>query len=146
MNISTFFLSASNSTGFWDFLSSRVAIGVYIAIIMILIAILSVHVLNVIRLLDGKEVSVTGSKNSASKAVGDGRFNMLNRIDAALADYERPTEEKITLEELCHAFRDYAAGNLGLYYDISDIRRFIAGMSVTRLILLQGMSGTGKTI
>ena len=32
-----------------------------------------------------------------------------------------------------------------LYYDISDIRRFIASLSVTHLIVMQGMSGTGKT-
>jgi 5-methylcytosine-specific restriction endonuclease McrBC GTP-binding regulatory subunit McrB len=34
---------------------------------------------------------------------------------------------------------------MGLYYDIEDIRRFIAGLGVTKLVILQGMSGTGKT-
>ena len=73
------------------------------------------------------------------------RFAMLNTIDKQAQSYKKPSVQEINLEQLCISFRDYAAGNLGLYYDISDIRRFIAGMSVTRLILLQGMSGTGKT-
>ena len=34
---------------------------------------------------------------------------------------------------------------LKLYYDIKDIRRFIAGLAVTKILILQGMSGTGKT-
>ena len=42
-------------------------------------------------------------------------------------------------------FRNYASRYLKLYYDIEDIRRFVAGLAVTRLIILQGMSGTGKT-
>ena len=32
-----------------------------------------------------------------------------------------------------------------LYYDIKTIRLFIAGMASTKLIILQGISGTGKT-
>lgn len=32
-----------------------------------------------------------------------------------------------------------------LYYTDNDIRAFLAGMSVSRLIILQGMSGTGKS-
>jgi 5-methylcytosine-specific restriction endonuclease McrBC GTP-binding regulatory subunit McrB len=46
---------------------------------------------------------------------------------------------------LCQDFRHFAASRLGLYYDVADIRRFVAGMGVGRLILLRGMSGTGKT-
>ena len=42
-------------------------------------------------------------------------------------------------------FRNFACRNLRLFYDIQDIRRFIGGLSVTKLIILQGMSGTGKT-
>nr|MCR5647681.1 AAA family ATPase [Acholeplasmatales bacterium] len=42
-------------------------------------------------------------------------------------------------------FRNFASYKLKLYYDILDIRRFIAGLAVTKLIILQGMSGTGKT-
>ena len=34
---------------------------------------------------------------------------------------------------------------MGLYYDIRVIRLFLAAFSSTRLIILQGISGTGKT-
>ena len=54
-------------------------------------------------------------------------------------------DEEITLSEFCERFRDYAASRLKLYYSIEDIRRFIAGMAVSHIIILQGMSGTGKT-
>lgn len=76
------------------------------------------------------------------------RFNMLNMIDR---EYEHTHIKKvsydseITLEELCVRFRDYAASRLHLYYSIEDIRRFIAGFGVSKLMILQGMSGTGKT-
>ena len=54
-------------------------------------------------------------------------------------------DNEISLKELCEQFRNFACNKLRLYYDITDIRRFIAGLSVTKLIILQGMSGTGKT-
>ena len=34
---------------------------------------------------------------------------------------------------------------LKLYYNIADIRRFVASLSVSKTMILQGMSGTGKT-
>ncbi len=88
-------------------------------------------------------------KRSTKKKVKSGpRFNMLNRIDREYA-HSRPQKDhydcEITLEELCERFRNYAASRLHLYYQIEDIRRFIAGLGVSKLIILQGMSGTGKT-
>lgn len=46
---------------------------------------------------------------------------------------------------MCDDFRNYCAGKLRLYYGIDDIRRFIAGLLVSHIVILQGMSGTGKT-
>ena len=74
------------------------------------------------------------------------RFCMLSEIERNKAKLERTDYEKnVTLEEFCESFRNYASNELKLYYDISDIRRFIAGMAVSHIIILQGMSGTGKT-
>ena len=76
----------------------------------------------------------------------ESRFYMLTQIDKRFENYKGPKyDNKITLRKLCDDFRNYSAGRLKLYYDIEDIRRFIAGLSVTKLIILQGMSGTGKT-
>jgi hypothetical protein len=74
------------------------------------------------------------------------RFCMLSRIDEGKRVYDaRKYEEETSLKRFCENFRNYAAAELRLYYDIKDIRRFIAGMAVSPIIILQGMSGTGKT-
>ena len=77
---------------------------------------------------------------------GESRFYMLTEIDKEYENYVRPEyDDNIGLRELCEVFRNYSAGKLKLYYDIEDIRRFIGALAVTKLIILQGMSGTGKT-
>ena len=71
---------------------------------------------------------------------------MLTQIDLEMETYVPPKyDEKISLKDFCKMFRNYAAHDLKLYYDIKDIRRFIAGLAVTKLLILQGKSGTGKT-
>jgi len=42
-------------------------------------------------------------------------------------------------------YRDDQGVHVPLYYSLPDLRSFLAGMAMTRLILLQGLSGTGKT-
>ncbi len=77
---------------------------------------------------------------------GGSRFYMLTEIDKYYEKYTPPKyDEEMSLKEICEEFRNYSAGALKLYYDIEDIRRFIGGLAVTKLIILQGMSGTGKT-
>ena len=84
-------------------------------------------------------------KQSDDEPAGE-RFCMLSEIERKKAKLERTDyENNITLEDFCDNFRSYSAKKLKLFYDISDIRRFIAGMAVSHIIILQGMSGTGKT-
>ena len=74
------------------------------------------------------------------------RFCMLCRIDENKAQYsEKVFDDDVSLKRFCDSFRNFAASELKLYYEISDIRRFIAGLAVSPIIILQGMSGTGKT-
>jgi len=74
------------------------------------------------------------------------RFFMLSQIDRqAMKNKSKSFSDAVTLENMCDEFRHFAAGQLGLYYDIRDIRRFIGGLSVSHIMILQGMSGTGKT-
>ena len=74
------------------------------------------------------------------------RFFMLSQIDQdSNTQNQLPFNNEITLKELCEEFRQFSASQLGLYYDISDIRRFIGGLAVSHIMILQGMSGTGKT-
>ena len=54
-------------------------------------------------------------------------------------------DDEITLAEFCERFRLYAASQLHLYYDLDMMRYFVASMGTARIIILQGISGTGKT-
>ena len=54
-------------------------------------------------------------------------------------------KEGLSLEELCNSFRNFAASKLGLYYTIDIVRQVFAGMATSKLIILEGISGTGKT-
>ena len=53
-----------------------------------------------------------------------------------------------SLKEIVSHVKNYAGSQpveTQLYYTDNDIRAFLAGMAVSRLIILQGMSGTGKS-
>nr|MCR5646959.1 hypothetical protein [Acholeplasmatales bacterium] len=95
------------------------------------------------RIINKKALNKNGNEEINTTDV---RFFMLKRIDEAYENYKAPQyNNEITLKEICEDFRNFASYKLKLYYDILDIRRFIAGLAVTKLIILQGMSGTGKT-
>ena len=90
----------------------------------------------------------TGAITEGTEEDEDGkrRFCMLSRIDDNKAKYrEKVFDKGITLKRFCDEFRNYASYKHNLYYDIKDIRRFVAGMAVSQILILQGMSGTGKT-
>ena len=78
---------------------------------------------------------------------GDGqRFPKLASVDEAFAKYKiQNYNNTFTLEELVEYFRNFAASKLRLYYSTEMIRLFISALASTKLIILQGISGTGKT-
>ena len=100
---------------------------------------------NEIAELTGEEIeSINGSEEE--EIVTDKRFYKLAEIDELWADYKPPVyDDTITLPQFCDRFRLFACSRLGLYYDIKIIRLFVAAFASTRLIILQGISGTGKT-
>ena len=73
------------------------------------------------------------------------RFPSLKQMDETLKNAPEDVFIDKTLSEICDDFRNFAASKQKLYYDIADIRRFIAGMGISKLIILRGISGTGKT-
>ncbi len=86
------------------------------------------------------------TEETAEGADFDGRFYKLAAVDRAYENYVPPVyETDFTLEELCDRFRDFACSRMGLYYSKNIIRLFISSFGATRLIILQGISGTGKT-
>ena len=77
----------------------------------------------------------------------DSRFFRLTTVDNYYkTDYVAPEyNNDITLEEFCEKFRLFAASQLHLYYDLDMMRYFMASLGTTRIVILQGISGTGKT-
>ena len=133
-----------------DIFTSETAIVIYIFIIL---AVISVLVMTVLFRSRDKgeetvedEASVREDEPAEAQDLPSTRFCMLKRMDERRGEYGHSRyDEGVTLEGICEDFRNYAAYKLKLYYDINDIRRFIAGMAVSRILILQGMSGTGKT-
>ena len=79
-------------------------------------------------------------KNSAN------RFPKLSLVDLKYEDYDEPDyDDQVTLQELAEGYRLFACSQLHLYYTPEIIRRFIAGMASSKLLILEGISGTGKT-
>ena len=129
---------------------SKAAIIIYaILLFSVLMVILVTLMINDLK-NQGKSAGAVASKNGMERPSDEeeitGRFCMLSRIDENKGAYGgKEFEEKVSLKRFCEDFRNYAANELKLYYDIKDIRRFIAGLSVSPILILQGMSGTGKT-
>ena len=78
-------------------------------------------------------------------------------VEAAEVVEEKPIEEKVEekpaekakkkqdLSILVDEFQSYLVAEEKLYFSKKVLRTFIAGMSASRLLLLEGLSGTGKS-
>ena len=77
----------------------------------------------------------------------DSRFFRLTTVDNYYKlEYQPPIyDENISLAEFCDRWRLFAASRLKLYYEIDIMRFFVSSMAASRMIILQGISGTGKT-
>ena len=89
--------------------------------------------------------STTETENKGAKE-GASRFPTLASIDESHPYLTRvKCDPSLTLASFCDNFRGYMAGELSLYYSNKDVRAFVASLCTSKIILLQGMSGTGKT-
>ena len=74
------------------------------------------------------------------------RFPKLTLVDQRYADFVEPAfDDEITLAQLVDDYRRFACSQMHLYYTEEIIRRFVAGMASSKLLILEGISGTGKT-
>ena len=74
------------------------------------------------------------------------RFPKLSLVDKKYRDFEYPVyNNEISLEDFTEGYRLFAASQMGLYYTPEIVRRFVAGMAASKLLILEGISGTGKT-
>ena len=104
--------------------------------------------------------AILGESQAEKKAIGEGnengeggsegeegnRFARLSLVDEKYVYYNPPHYNRdMDLAELCEDIRNFACYHSGLFYELKTIRLMIAGLSCTKLIVLQGISGTGKT-
>lgn len=74
------------------------------------------------------------------------RFPKLSQVDLKYRDWQPPAyDNDITLEHFVEGYREFACNEMGLYYSSEVVRRFVAGMAASKLLILEGISGTGKT-
>ncbi len=147
-----------------EFASSWYAILAYVILLLVIVAVVVVALIVresrrtepvTIRAVVGESAPAPArvqAQESASAPVAaaeegaKSRYEGLTALDAEKESFLRSDyDEHINLKTLCERFRNYAAGKLRLYYSAADIRRFVAGLLVSHIMILQGMSGTGKT-
>ncbi len=74
------------------------------------------------------------------------RFPKLSMVDLKYRTWQPPVyDNDITLEQFVEAYRFFACSEMGLYYTPEIVRRYVAGMAASKLLILEGISGTGKT-
>lgn len=108
----------------------------------------------------GEGVGTVSASASGSNAVSNGKdeasaspLKEKERVFPGLCsiDYENEAlEEKefddsLTLEGLSTSFRNYLAKEEGLYFSLNVIREFLSGLAASRILILEGLSGTGKS-
>ena len=87
---------------------------------------------------------------NTSEGPENGRFAKLYVVDDKYkeGDYVTALSEDaqaISLKDICERFRNFACSQMRLYYTPEVVRQFFAAMGTGHLIILEGISGTGKT-
>lgn len=74
-------------------------------------------------------------------------FPALSTVDVDYDGYvvDHIESEQFSLEEICVKFRNYLAKEEKLYFDIDTIRYFISALGTSHFMILEGLSGTGKS-
>jgi hypothetical protein len=102
---------------------------------------------------ESNEVNYSAENGEDGKDVAqntiNSRFTKLANLDEK---YDRnpniifmSDEDMIPLRQIVTKFVNFAASQLKLYYTEETIRLFFAGLATSKVIILEGISGTGKT-
>lgn len=97
---------------------------------------------------EGK-IAEQGEENKETDE-NDIRFPRLTLVDQKYEGKDLVTTlpedaANIDLAGICERFRNFACSQMGLYYTLDTIRVFFAAMGTGKIIILEGISGTGKT-
>ncbi|MBO4539517.1 MAG: hypothetical protein J5781_04515 [Clostridia bacterium] len=99
---------------------------------------------------EGPETTATETTKTVEAESDTGsRFTKLIRLDEKYAQYPHKIfmtdEDMLSLQDIVKRFVNFAASQMKLYYNEEVIRQYIAGMATSKIIILEGISGTGKT-
>ena len=100
----------------------------------------------------GGNVVISGpgvDSSSTSNIPTNSRFIKLIQVDKEYAGKDThiymEDSDYVTLPELVTRFVNFAASQLKLFYTPKMISFFFAGMAASKILILEGISGTGKT-
>ena len=82
---------------------------------------------------------------AAKEAENAENFSEENKVEEQNRQEQAKPAKKQDLSILIDEFQSYLVSEEKLYFSKKVLRTFVAGMSASRLILLQGLSGTGKS-
>lgn len=114
----------------------------------------------IVELVDEKNANLilSGEENIITKQFGNSkltkkneknRFVKLNLVDEkyhfTLLQTKMGPEDELDLKQLVTRFVNFSASQLHLYYSEKIVRVFFAGMATSKTMILEGISGTGKT-
>lgn len=96
-----------------------------------------------------QKASEKADKEDTAQVMPVSRFNKLMAIDqkykVAPSYISRAENEQMHLPEIIRDFVNYAASQLKLYYSQDIVMALFAGMATSKVIILEGISGVGKT-
>ena len=93
------------------------------------------------------ESSVSSVKRVEELDAKEKVFPALSTVDYQYSGYDMSSipSDDIKLDALCERFRNYLAKEEQLYFDIDTIRVFISAFASSHFMILEGLSGTGKS-
>lgn len=136
-----FLLEATESGGsLWQTLTGHRAVFAYLVILLLaVVALMAAFILK-----SGRDMKAREAERKRLKEKR--RFSRLSEADAKRRAHKQEKFDEVeSLSLLCESFRNYAASEMGLYYEEDVIRAFVSSLAVSRLVIMQGISGTGKT-
>lgn len=99
--------------------------------------------------IEDENVNPEEAEKEKKKKLGDSRFTKLISVDEKyeyqISAINMTPDDMVTLPQLIDRFVNFAASQMRLYYDKSIVATFFAGMATSKVMILEGISGTGKT-
>ena len=95
------------------------------------------------------DAEATGARAEGKEPLAVSRFTKLINLDEKYEEnpniIRMEDEDMLSLEDVVKRFVNFAASQLNLYYTEDTIRLFFSALATSKIIILEGISGTGKT-